>query len=126
MKISIQGLKMTLACWIWTIWMSTTVAFVGHLPHFLSSKIWSPNVELCPSIRYTVPAKISPEFPLCQKNWFCGKACLNDFYPLLHSKSSSWIHISIKRMSTTLGWKAKLGAFLGPPCKFSPYSLIIS
>ena len=35
----------------------------------------------------------------CQKNWLCGKACLDDFYPLLRSKSSSWIHIGIKRMS---------------------------
>ena len=35
----------------------------------------------------------------CQKNWFCGKVCLNDFYPLLRSKSSSWIHIGVKRIS---------------------------
>ena len=38
---------MTLACQIWTIWtMLTTAAFVGHLLHFLSPEIWSPNVEL--------------------------------------------------------------------------------
>ena len=33
-----------------------------------------------------------------QKNWFCGKVCLDDFYPLLRSKSS-WIHTGIKRIS---------------------------
>ena len=31
MKTSVKELKMTLACWIWTIWtMLTTVVFVGH------------------------------------------------------------------------------------------------
>ena len=46
-KISVKGLKMTLACWIWTIWkVLTTVAFVGHLLHFLSPAIWPPSVEL--------------------------------------------------------------------------------
>ena len=46
-KISVKGLKMTLACWIWTIWtMLTTVDFVGHLLHFLSPEIWPPNFEL--------------------------------------------------------------------------------
>ena len=46
-KISAKGLKMTLDCWIltiWTIW--TTVPFVGHLLHFLPADIWLPNVEL--------------------------------------------------------------------------------
>ena len=39
--------RMTLASWIWTIWMMlTTVAIVGHLLHFLSPEIWPPNVEL--------------------------------------------------------------------------------
>ena len=42
--------------------------------------------------------KISPPFLLCQKNWICGKVCLNDFCLLLHSKLSSWIHIIIKRI----------------------------
>ena len=100
-KISVKGLKMTLACWIWTIWtMSTTVAFVGHLPHFLLSEICHQMLN-CLSIRYIVPAKISPAFLLCQKDWFCGKVCLDDFYPLLHSKSFSSIHIGIKRISQT-------------------------
>ena len=36
-KISVKGLKMTLACWIWTIWtIMTTVVFVGDLLHFLT------------------------------------------------------------------------------------------
>ena len=53
----------------------------------------------CPSVRYIVPAKIFPAFLLCQKNWFCGKVCLDDFYPLLLSTASSWIHIGVKRIS---------------------------
>ena len=51
----------------------------------------------CPSIRYIVPVKISFALSLCQKNWFCGKVCLDDFYLLLCSKSSSWIHIGVKK-----------------------------
>ena len=90
-KISVNRLKMTLTCWIWT--MLTTVAFVGHLLHFLSQTL------NCPSIRYIVPAKISPALPLCQKNWFCGKVRLDDFYRLLRSKSSSWIYTGVKRIS---------------------------
>ena len=39
----------------------------------------------CPSIRYIVPAKIFPALPMCQKNWFCGKVRLDDFYLLLRS-----------------------------------------
>ena len=86
----------------------------------------------CLSIRYIVPAKISPAFQLCQKNWFCGKVCLNDFYPLLRSKSSSWIRIGIKRIyqvcflhdlkkmeknvKHNFGMKNKIGRFFfGPP-----------
>ena len=53
----------------------------------------------CPSIRYIVPAKIFPALPLCQKNWFCGKVRLDDFYPLLRSIASTWIHIDVKRIS---------------------------
>ena len=53
----------------------------------------------CPSIRYIVPAKIFSALPLCQKNWFCGKVRLDDFYPLLRSIASSWIHIGVKRIS---------------------------
>ena len=90
-KISVNRLKMTLTCWIWT--MLTTVAFVGHLLHFLSQTL------NCPSIRYIVPAKIYPALPLCQKNWFCGKVRLDDFYRLLRSKSSSWIYPGVKRIS---------------------------
>ena len=46
-KILVKGMKMTLACWIWTIWtMSTTVSMVGHLLHVLSPEIWPPNIEL--------------------------------------------------------------------------------
>ena len=64
-KMSVKGLKMTLADWIWTIWtMFTTVALVGHLLH---------ETLNFPSIRYIAPAKISPALLLCQKNWFCGK-----------------------------------------------------
>ena len=51
-----------------------------------------------PSIRYIVPAKISPAILLCQKNWFCGKVCLDHFYPLLRSKLSSWVYTGIKRI----------------------------
>ena len=39
--------------------------------------------------------KASPTLPLCQKNWFCDKVRLDDFYPLLRSKLSSWIHIAV-------------------------------
>ena len=53
----------------------------------------------CPSIRYIVHAKIFPALPLCQKNWFCGKVRLDDFYPLLRSIVSTWIHIDVKRIS---------------------------
>ena len=98
-RISVRRLKMTLACWIWTIWkMLTTVTFVGHLLHFLSPQFGHQALN-CPSIRYIVPAKISPALPLCQKNWFCGKVHLDDFYRLLCSESPSWIHIGVKRIS---------------------------
>ena len=53
----------------------------------------------CPSIRYIVPAKISPALPLYQKNWFSDKVRLDDFYPLLRSVASTWIHIGVKRIS---------------------------
>ena len=77
----------------------------------------------CPSIRYIFPAKIFPALPLCQKNWCGGKVRLDDFFPLLRSIASTWIHTGIKRISqacclhhlknmeknckTTLGWKTK-------------------
>ena len=96
-KISFNGSKMTLACWILTIWMmSTTAAFVGICYTSCLPKFCHQTMN-CPSIRYIVPAKISFALSLCQKNWFCGKVCLDDFYLLLCSKSSSWIHIGVKK-----------------------------
>ena len=74
------------------------VGLCGHLPRFLSSEIAHQTLN-CPSIRYIVPAKIFPALPLCQKNWFCGKVRLDDFYPLLRSIVSTWIHIDVKRIS---------------------------
>ena len=99
-KISVKGLKMTLTCRIWTIWtMLTTVAFVGHLLHFLSPEIWPPNVELsfyqvhCSCQNLSCIAAVSEELI------FCGKVRLDDIYRLLRSKLSSWIHIGVKRIS---------------------------
>ena len=99
-KISVKGLKMTLACWIWTIWtMLTTVAFLGHLLHSSCFPKFGHQTLNCPSIRYIVRANIFPALPLCQKNWFCGKVRLDDIYRLLLSKLSSWIYIGVKRIS---------------------------
>ena len=70
------------------------VSLCGHLPHFLFSKI-------DPSIRYIVSAKIFPALLLCRKNRFCSKVHINDFYLLLHSIASSWMHIGVKRISQT-------------------------
>ena len=42
MKISVKGLKMTLAYWIWAIW--TMLAFAGPLLYFLSPEFWPPNI----------------------------------------------------------------------------------
>ena len=70
--------------------MSTTVAFVGICHTSWLPKFGHQTLN-CPSIRYIVPAKISPALPLCQ-NWFCGKVHLDDFYPLLRSIALSWIH----------------------------------
>ena len=98
-KISVKGLKMTLACWIWMIsMMLTTVAFVGHLLHFLSPEIWPRNDELpfyqvhCSCQNLYCIAAVSEELILWQSipRWF---------YRLLHSKSSSWIHIGVKIIS---------------------------
>ena len=55
----------------------------------------------CPSVRYIVSAKIYPASRLCRENWFCGKVLLEDCYRLLCSKSPSWIHIGVKRISQT-------------------------
>ena len=84
-----------------------------------------------PTWLYVIPAEISPASPLFQKNWFCGKVLLDNFYPLLRSKSFSWIHIDIKRISQVcylhhlwnmekivkhnFGMKSKIGSFFGPP-----------
>ena len=76
----------------------------GHLPHFLLSKFCHKTLN-CLSIRYIVPAKISPALPLCQKNWFYGKVHLYDFYPLLRSIASNWIYISVKRSTVYTTWK---------------------
>ena len=82
-KISIKGLKMTLACWIWMIWtMSTTAAFVQHLLHLLSSKIWPPNVKLtfyqvhCSCQNLSCIAAVSEELILWQSTprWFRSAA----------------------------------------------------
>ena len=51
----------------------------------------------CPSIRYIVPAKISPALPCVRKTDFVAK--YDDFYPLLCSIASSWIQIGVKRIS---------------------------
>ena len=107
------------------------VAFYNFFPYF-SGGVDSRPGRFFWSIRYIVPAKIFPALPLCQKNWFCGKVRLDDFYPLLHSKSSSWIHIGVKRISHAcylhdlknveknvkhnFGMKKKIGSFFGPPC----------
>ena len=66
-----------------------------HIPHFLSSEVWPPNVELS---SHQVPAKIFPAFSQFQKDWFCGKARLDGFYPLLRSIASTWVHIDVKRI----------------------------
>ena len=60
----------------------------GHLPYILSPDISHQTLN-CPSIRYIVPAKISPALPLFQRNWFCGKVLLDDFYQLQSCIASS-------------------------------------
>ena len=78
-------------CWpLWPLW---GICYTSCLPKF------GHQTLNCPSIRYIVPAKIFPALPLCQKNWFCGKVRLDDFYPLLRSIASTWIHIDVKRIS---------------------------
>ena len=78
--------------------MLTILAFVGICHTFCLPKFGQETLN-CFSIRYIVPAKISPALMLCQKNWFFGKTCLINFYPLLRSIASSWIHIVFKRTS---------------------------
>ena len=76
----------------------TMSAFVGicHTSYLLKFGYQTLN---CPSIRHIAPAKIFPALPLCQKNWFCSKVRVDDFYSLLLSIASSWIHIGVKRVS---------------------------
>ena len=53
----------------------------------------------CIIIRCTVPGKNHSCISAVSDELICGKVCLENFYPLLHSKSASWIHIGIKRIS---------------------------
>ena len=77
----------------WSLWPLQGICYTPSLPKFGHQTLNFPSVS------YIVPAKISPALPLCQKNWFCGKVRLDDFYRLLCSKSSSWTHIGVKRIS---------------------------
>ena len=70
----------------------------GHLPTSFLPKFGHETLN-CASIRYTGLVKIFPALPLCQKNWFCGKARLDNSYLLLRNIVSSWIHIGVKRIS---------------------------
>ena len=92
-KILVKGLKMTLACSIWPLWLFWGICYIFCLPKI------DHQMLNCPSMRCIVPAKISRALTLCQKSWFCGKICFDDFYRLLRSKSFSWIHIGVKRIS---------------------------
>ena len=99
----------------------------GHLPTSFLPKFGHETLN-CASIRYTGLVKIFPALPLCQKNWFCGKARLDNSYLLLRNIVSSWIHIGVKRISQAwclhhlkklekivkhnFGMKKKIG----PPC----------
>ena len=80
----------------WTI--LTTVAFVGICHTSCLPKFGHQRLN-CPSIRCIAPAKISPALPLCQKNWFCGKVRLGDFYLLLRSIASCSFRNGVKRIS---------------------------
>ena len=102
MKISIKGLKMT---WLvgfewferfersWPLWLLWGIYYTSCLSKF------GYQTLNCPPVRYIVPAKVSPALLMCEKNWFCGKVHLDNFYRLLCSKLSSWIHIGVKRIS---------------------------
>ena len=70
-----------------------------HLPHFLSSENWPPNVELSFDQVHSSCENLSWN-ELCQKNWFCGKICFDDFYPLLRGGIASTLtQIGVKRIS---------------------------
>ena len=118
-KISLKGLKITLACWIWIIWtMLAIVAFVGHLLRFLSPEIWPPNVELsfcqvyCSCQNVSCIAAVSEELILCQKNWFCdiGVKRISQVCCLHHLKN-------VEKNCKTQLWdeKQNRALFLGRP-----------
>ena len=79
-------------------WTRNTLGLCEHLPHFLSSEIWPPNVELsfhsvhCSYQHLSCIADVSEELILRQSmaRWFLSAAA---WY------SSTWIHIGVKRIS---------------------------
>ena len=75
------------------MWPLLGISYTSCLPKF------GHQTFNYPSVRYIVCAKNFSALPLCQKNWFCGKGRLDNIYRLLCSKSSSWIHIGVKRIS---------------------------
>ena len=75
--------------------MSITVAFVD-ICHTSCLPKFGHQMLNCPSVRYIVPAKISPALSLFQKYWFFGKVRVNDFYPLLRSIASSAVYTTWK------------------------------
>ena len=108
---------------LWPLWVSVVLPV---------SEVWPPNVELS-FYQVHVPSKISPALSLRQKKWFCGKVHRHDFHPVLNRIASSWIHISVKRISQgcclyhlknmgkkivkhNFGMKNKTGCFFGPLC----------
>ena len=131
-KISVKGLKMTLACWTWTIWtMLTTVDFEGIcytscLPN-LATERWivllsgilslSKSLLLCHCVGRT-------EFVAkCTSMIFVGCCVVNrPVGSILVSKESprtavdtTW-KISEKIVKQNFGMKNKIGRFFGPPC----------
>ena len=92
----------------------TMSAFVGICHTSCLPKFGHQTLN-CPCIRYIVPAKIFPALPLCDKNWFCGKVHVDNFYPLLLSMASSWIHIGVK--------KSLPGLLSTPPEKYGKKNL---
>ena len=79
----------------WT--MSTTVAFVGicraSCLRSLATKRW---IVLLSGKLFLPKCLLHCH---CVRTDFVIKVRLNDFYPLLNSIASSWIHISVKRIS---------------------------
>ena len=124
-KISVNRLKMTLTCWIWT--MLTTVAFVGHCYTFclkrwivlLSGTLFLPKSLLhCRCVRRTdfVAKYASVIFTgCCVVSRPVGSILVSRESP----RPAVYITWKIwkKNCKTTLGWKTKQGAFFGPPCR---------